>query len=214
MTKFLISMLGCLFVVAGCAPFCGSLKEGEALPEGKVLLIGAVVLDPPVEQGRFVNIDVWGASRGVIRFALTNDLSKKVDPRSPNPISPDEVLLMKLKGLSCIPMQPGTRYLREGMLDKSSRCSILAPPGPNGVSTGFKGIDVSSLRLVGDLKIDIPDNVKAVYIGTIVFRHDGKRTTGLRVRDDFKQATKELAANKIPGISSKDVVKKLARVVN
>jgi len=214
MTKLLVTMLCCLLAVAGCEPFYGSLKEGEALPEGKVLLVGAIALDPPVEQGRIVSIDVRGASRGVIRFALTNDLSKKVNPQAPMPISPDEVLLMKLKGLSCIPMQPGTRYIRMGMLDKSSQYSILAPPGPNGVSTGFKGVDVSSLRLVGNLKIDIPDNVKAVYIGTIVYRHDGKRTTGIQVRDDFKQATKDLAANNIVGISSKDVVKKLARVVN
>ncbi len=62
--------------------------------------------------------------------------------------------------------------------------------------------------------LHIPDNVKAVYIGSIVFRHDGKRTTGVQVRDNFKQATKDLAAINIDGISSKDVVKKLARIVN
>ena len=214
MTKLLMTKLVCLLVVAGCAPFNGSLKEGEALPDGKVLLVGAIALDPPVEQGRLVSIDVRGASRGVIRFALTNDLSKKVDPGTTIPISPDEVLLMKLKGLSCIPLQPGTRYIRMGMLDKSSRYYILAPPGPNGISTGFKGVDVTSLHLVRDLKIDIPDNVKVVYIGTIIFRHDGKRATGVQVRDDFKQAAKELAAMNISGVSSGDVVKKLAQVVN
>lgn len=86
------------------------------------------------------------------------------------------------------------------------------PAGPGG-SAGFKGIDVSALYLVKDLKIEIPEKAKAVYIGTIVFRHDGREATGVKVRDDFKQAAKDLMTKNIAGIASKDVVKKLAQVM-
>src|SRR6266516_2948938 len=127
-TRLFLALLCCLLFASGCAPFLGSLKEGESLPDGKVLLVGAVALDPPVEQGTFVNIDVMGASQGVMRVALTKDLSKKVDLSSALPISPDEVLLMKLKGISCIPLQAGTRYVRLGIVDLSTRASNLTMP--------------------------------------------------------------------------------------
>lgn len=212
-TRLLMAVLCCLLFTSGCAPFLGSLKEGESLPDGQVLLVGAVALDPPVEQGTFVNIDVMGASQGVMRIALTKDLSKKVDLGSAMPISPDEVLLMKLKGISCIPLPPGIRYVRLGIVDLSTRASNLTTPTGPGGSPGFKGIDVSALYLIGDLKLEIPEKAKAVYIGTIVFKHDGREATGVQVRDDFKQATKDLAANKFPGIAVNDIVKKLAKVV-
>lgn len=212
-TKLLMAVFAILLFVSGCAPFRGSLKAGESLPEGKVLLIGAVALDPPVEQGKFVNIDVMGASQGVMRVALTKDLSKKVDLQAMTPISADDVLLMDLKGLSYIPLEPGTHYIRLGILDISSRGSVLTMPAGPGGSAGFKGIDVSALYLVKDLKIEIPEKAKAVYIGTIVFRHDGREATGVKVRDDFKQAAKDLMTKNIAGIASKDVVKKLAQVM-
>lgn len=211
---FLVMTLLCSLVSSGCAPFRSSLKEGESLPSGKVLLIGAVALDPPVEQGDFVHHDVMGASKGVMRVALTRDLSQKVDVNSLASLSIEEALLMKMKESSFIPLQPGVRYIRLGIVDLSSRASRLTmPAGPSG-SAGFKGIDVSSLYLVRDLKLDLPEGVKAVYVGTIIFKHDGTKATGVKVRDDFKQALKELAAMKIDGLSSKDVVKKLAHVVN
>jgi len=46
-----MALLCCLLFASGCALFIGSLKEGESLPDGKVLLVGAVALAPPVEQG-------------------------------------------------------------------------------------------------------------------------------------------------------------------
>ena len=211
--RLLVAVLGCLLFVSGCAPIHASLKEGEPLPEGKVLLVGAIVLDPPVDQGELINYDVRGMSRGVIRFAMTKDLSKKVDMQAMLPISPEEILLMNLKGVSFVPLQSGTLYIRMGIMDVSSRASTLTMPTGPGGSAGFKGIDVSSLYLVRDLKIEIPAKAKAVYIGTIVFKHDGAKATGVQVRDDFKQAVTELTAKNIPGIKPKDVVKKLAQVV-
>ncbi len=202
-----------VFVVlmfAGCAPFLGSLKEGESVPDGKVLLVGAVALDPPLEQGTLVSYDVRGASRGIIRFGVTKDLSKKVDLHSFPPISSDEVFLMNMKGLSFIPLQPGTRYMRLGIMDQSSHYSI--PVVING-TPGFRGVDVKSLYLVKNIKVNIPSDVKAVYIGTLVFKHDGEKATSVQVRDDFKQAAKDLAVKHIPGLTAKDVVKRLAQVV-
>ena len=101
--------------------------------EGKVLLVGAIVLDPPVDQGELINYDVRGMSRGVIRFAMTKDLSKKVDMQALLPISPEEILLMNLKGVSFVPLQSGTLYIRMGIMDVSSRASTLTmPTGPGG----------------------------------------------------------------------------------
>lgn len=209
MTRFILAMCVAL-VFAGCAPFHGSLKAGESVPEGKVLLVGAIVLDPPLEQGTLVGYDVRGASRGIIRFGVTKDLSGKVDRQSLATTPFDEVLLLSMKDLSCIPLQPGTRYLRIGIMDQSSHFSI---PVVDGGKPGFRGVDVTSLYLVKDVKIDIPSNAKAVYIGTLVFRHDGSQATSVQVRDDFKQAAKDLAVKSIPGLSAKDMVKKLAQVV-
>lgn len=207
--RFVVGIIAVL-VFSGCAPFQYSLKEGEALPDGKVLLVGAVALDPPLEQGEMIHYDVRGASRGVIRFGVTKDLSQKVDMKATSPISSDEVFIMNLKGISCIPLQAGTRYLRLGIMDESSRASI--PVIING-KPGFRGIDVKSLYLIKDVKVDLPANAKAVYIGTLVFRHDGKQATGVQVRDDFNQAAKDLSARHIPGLTAKEMVRKLAQVV-
>ncbi|MBJ6798540.1 hypothetical protein [Geomonas propionica] len=207
--RFIVAML-VLVMFSGCAPFQHSLKEGEALPDGKVLLVGAVVLDPPLEQGEMIHYDVRGASRGVVRFGVTKDLSQKVDMKATIPLSSDEVFIMNLKGISYIPLTPGTRYLRLGIMDESSHASM---PVVIGGKSGFRGIDVQSLYLVKDIKVDLPSNAKAVYIGTLVFQHDGKQATGVRVRDDFKQATKDLAAKHIPGLTAEGMVRKLAQIV-
>lgn len=212
-TRFFMAALCCLLFVSGCAPFRHSLQEGDSLPDGEVLLVGAVALDPPIEQGNMVHHDAMGASKGVMRVHLAKDLSQKVDVNSLMSLSIDDVLLMKLKGLSFISLKPGIRYVRLGIVDISSQGAIpVAPAGPGG-APGFRGIDVQSLYLVRDLKLDIPEKAKAVYIGTIVFKHDGQYATGVRVRDDFKQVAKEIAAKKITGITSQNLVKKLAQVV-
>jgi hypothetical protein len=207
--SFLAAVVTAL-AIAGCAPFLGSLKEGEAVPDGKVVLVGAVALDPPLEQGTLVSYDVRGASRGIIRFGVTNELKGKVDLQAFPPISSDEVFLMNMKGLSFIPLQAGTRYLRLGIMDHSSHYSV--PVVING-TPGFRGVDVKSLYLVKDIKVDVPRDAKAVYIGTLVFKHDGKQATSVQVRDEFKQAAADLAAKHIPGLTAKDMVRKLAQVV-
>lgn len=210
LTRLMVTMLVVL-TCTGCTSFQHSLKEGETIPDGTVLLVGAVALDPPVEQGTFVNYDVLGASRGVIRFGVTKDLSKKVDLQAFPPMSFDEALLMEMKGFSFFPQEPGTWYLRVGILDQSSHFSI--PVVINGTPR-FRGIDVKSLYLIKDVKIDIPPGAKAIYIGTLVYRHDGSRALNVKVRDDFKRAVQALTEEHIPGVTGRDLVKKLAQVVN
>ncbi len=84
------------------------------------------------------------------------------------------------------------------------------------------GVDITYIMLYGDVKIVVPAKAKAVYIGTIEYRHDLKNTKPNKfgyppkkvvVKDEYEKAIAELAAMKIPGISSKDVVKKLAVVI-
>jgi hypothetical protein len=72
--------------------------------------------------------------------------------------------------------------------------------------------NIESLTLYGDLKIDIPATVKAVYIGTLRYDHNGFESLKVTVVDDYKNAMKELDVMNL-GISSKDVVKNLAKVV-
>lgn len=56
----------------------------------------------------------------------------------------------------------------------------------------------------------VPAGAKAVHIGTLVFTRDGRHVTGLRVRDDFAAAMRDVAGLGVAGLSPRDVVKTLA----
>ena len=69
------------------------------------------------------------------------------------------------------------------------------------------------LNLYRNIKLDVPANTMAVYIGTIVYKHDGKRAVSVSVQDEYDQAMRELSRMNVQGLKPGSVVKRLAVVV-
>lgn len=206
-----------VYLLTGCAslsaiysaPRYRSLADTQTPAPGEVLVIGRFVLDPPVEQGVLSYYDPWDSKQN-ISFAMTGDLATPVDLDSTFPVIPDEILLAEYEATSFVPMPPGTRYLRLGSYAITAYCSVQAI-GPTG---GCRAMHSESVQLAQDIRIDVPAGADAVYIGTIVFEHDGESGTRAYVRDDFRAALRELDALGIPGINSSNVSKSLAEVVD
>lgn len=221
-----IRMLSAVFSVlllSGCtcfSPFSESLDKGEAVPSGKVLVIGRMIVDPPLEQGNINVIAPRGSNKGVIKMNFAADAAKPLDKTSMFPFSVSQIADFSFTETSFLPMKPGVQYARLGTLMLDSRATNYVASSSGAMSP--RGLEVTNLLLYGDLKITIPAKAKAVYIGTIVYRHDiqhtppneyGYYTKRVSVRDDYGAAMNDLAARKIPGIKPKDVVKKLAVVI-
>lgn len=205
----LLALTGCAGLAAiYSAPQYRSLGEELTVPPGQVLVIGKVVLDPAVRQGPLNYVDMWD-SKETVNFILTGDLSRPVDHDAMIKIAPDELLFAANGATSFVPMPPGTRYLRHGSYMISMVCSVYAI-GPQG---GCRAMDGEQIDLFENVRITVPENAAAVYIGTIVFEHDGATGTRTYVRDEFAAALSELDALDLPGIDSRVVSKQLAEVV-
>lgn len=185
-----------------------TMEKAEAVPAGHVLVIGRVAFDPPVQQKQIHAIWSPGAPvHGRVSIAATNDLSEPLNLNVAPPLSPDEGMSFSDNGTSFLPMPPGTRYLRYGDYMISHTCAASA------VMTGCRHYHSEQIEIIGDVELNVPDGASAVYVGTIVYRHDGERTTGVSVRDDFRTALRDLDALGIPGINSSNVMKRLARAM-
>lgn len=217
----LIFALMYLAMAAACsAPFHPALEKGEAVPPGTVLVIGKITVEPMVEQGNIAVQAARGTHVGIIKMNFGDDAAQPIDRDAMVPFSSTEQMDWSFTKTSFIPLLPGTRYARLGTLMLDSRRYTY------GVSQGGSpapgGVDITYLMLYGDVKIAVPNNAKAVYIGTLVYQHDLKNSKPNRfgypskrvvVRDEYDRAMADLAAMKIPGITQKDVVKQLAVVV-
>ena len=223
MSKVGIAVISVVLLAAACVfsvPFHETVGKGEDVPQGQVLLIGKLTVEPMVEQGNVVVHAPRGTHKGVIKMSFADNADKPLDKEALIPFSSTELMDFNFKKTSFIPLDPGTRFARLGtlMLDSSRYTygfSRGGAPAPGGV-------DITYLMCYGDVKITVPQKAKAVYIGTVVYQHDLKNTKPNRfgypskrvvVRDEFKQAMQDLAAMKIPGITPKDVVRKLAVVI-
>lgn len=206
----LLALPGCAGLAAMySAPKYRSVGEDMTVPPGHVLVIGKIVLDPAVQQGPLNYVDVWD-SKETVNFVVTTDLSRPVDHDAMIKIAPDELLFAGNGTTSFVPMPPGTRYLRHGSYAIYAVCSVYAI-GPQG---GCRAMDSEQLDLFENVRITVPADAAAVYVGTIVFEHDGANGTRTYVRDDFRTALAELDAMGIPGIDSRVVSKQLAEVVS
>lgn len=212
-----------LAMASACAfttPFRESLGHGDAVPAGAVLVIGKITVDPMVEQGNIGVHAPRGTHRGVVKMHFSGDADKPLDKDALFPFSPSESMDWSFTKTSFIPLAPGTRFARLGALMLESRMThYVAGPG---TAPAPRAVDVTYLMLYGDVKIAVPENAKAVYIGTVSYRHDLKNAVRNKfgypskkvvVKDEYKAAMADLAAMKIPGIGPGDVVKKLAVVV-
>lgn len=202
-------LTGCASLVAiYSAPRYRSLADAQLPAAGEVLVIGRFVLDPPVEQGVLAYYDPWDSKQN-ITFAMTGGLETPVDMDALIPLVPEEILLADYGATSFVPMPPGTRHLRMGTYAITAYCSVQEI-GPTG---GCRAMHSESVHLVENVRIDIPAGADAVYVGTIVFEHDGETGTRTYVRDEFGSALQELDALGIPGLDSRNVSKRLAEVV-
>ncbi len=202
-------------LLSGCAmlsmPYGIPLEPRQAAPAGKVLLVGEFVLDPPVTQGR-VNVTApRGKHVGVIKVYMSKDLRGRVDLNKATMEPIDEGMDVNMKGLSVVPLDPGTRYIRLGSVIKEAHLRDRSV-GPERGGAGMT-VDAEFLQLVRDLKLTVPAGAKAVYVGRITYRHDGSRATGVSVSDDYAGAMKELSALGIRGLTPSQVKKSLAVVV-
>lgn len=192
--------LVCVVFITGCGSFSPALKRGEEIPPGMVLVIGKFVIDPPWYMND--TKPKPGEEKLNIMAGITNDLSIVVKE---NKIYKTDInISTPLYDVFYYPFPPGTKYIRHAQ--------VMKPIGAH-TSGAIRGATVFKvLKLYRNIKLDVPERAKAVYIGTIVYRHDGKRLRSVAVRDEYRQALRDLAEMKIPGLRNRDVVKKLAVV--
>ena len=195
----LIAMIG---IAAGCGPsFTPALQKGEAVQSGMVLVMGKIVIDPVWFTKK--DIEQQGGEIPNIRIGMTYDLSKEATEGKL--YYPDEGVNPILSEFFYYPLSPGNRYIRSGMVFKVKGHHMV------GVAKGQAVYDV--LNFFRNIRFEVPPNAKAVYIGTIVYKHDGKHATAILVRDEYSEAVQELEKMKMPGIRAGDLKKRLAVVV-
>lgn len=177
--------------VAGCGSFTEPLQKGEAVPEGKVLMIGKVVVSPHFGK-------VGKDERDFIMMSMNDDINRSVN-------SIDDAIDPDLGKVFYFPVSRGTRYFRVAQ--------IMVPSGSTaGVGGPRTTYDV--LRMVRNIKVALPDKARAVYIGTVTYRHSGGKVTDVTVRDEQEEAMQALTQMRFRGVAPRDVVKSLAVVLN
>lgn len=216
----IVALLSLTMTVACSGAFQAALEKGKPVPPGTVLVIGKITVDPMVEQGNIGVQAARGTHVGIIKMNYGDNAAQPIDRDAMAPFSATEQMDWSFTKTSFIPLLPGTRYARLGTLMLDSRRYTY------GVSSGGSpapgGVNITYLVLYGDVKIVVPQNAKAVYIGTIIYQHDlktakpnmiGYPSNKVIVKDEYDKAMADLAAMKIPGITQKDVVKRLAVVI-
>lgn len=207
--KFIIPLF--ILLLSGCAQ-SPAYKPGAAIPPGKILVIAQLDLLPGVKQGTIskTHFTIGAPAADEVRMYMSTVADVPVNKEAMIPFSQEGATRMNLSFTkpSVVLMDPGVRYIRMGEFTLSANTAWRQNAG--GEMRG--GGNVRYLTLYGDLKLNIPANAKAVYIGTLQYDHDGVESKKVRVVDNFKNVMKELDEMKF-GISSKDVVKRLAKVV-
>ncbi len=195
-----VSTLLFVIVVAACGPsFTEALKKGDEVPAGTVIIVGKVVLEPSFETMGKKKVDDEPLD---IQIGMTPDLSAQV--KEGEIYMPAEAIAPVLNETFFFPVPAGVRFIRSGQVMKVVGHHI------NGPAAGQPIYEV--LRVYRNIRLDVPGKAQAVYIGTIVYRHDGKRTTSVSIRDEYDSAARDLAKMKISGVKG-GMTKKLAAVV-
>ena len=188
-----VFVLAAVILGSPACSFSPMLKKGESVPDGKVLVIGKITVDPPVyKPGERPAPD--DEAQAVVLVGLTNDLSKPFKEGAFN--VPDEALDPFPEDLFYALLSPGVRYIRNGQVRKPV------------VVLGHAEFEV--IDFYRNIKLEVPARAKAVYIGTIHYKRNGKKAVSVSVRDDYEQAMQEFARMKVPGVKPGDVVKRIA----
>jgi hypothetical protein len=190
--KKLFSCLALLLsLILGCGSFVEPLVKNGAVPEGKVLLIGKVNVSPHFGK-------VPEGERDDIMMSINDDLNRSVN-------SIDDAIDPDVGKVFYFPLSPGTKYIRVGQ--------VMVPNGGHTLSRGYARQTYDVLRMLRNIKITIPAKARAVYIGTITYKHNGEKATEVTVRDEQEEAMQALSKMHFRSLGPKDVVKKLAVVL-
>lgn len=206
-----------LFALAGCGvTYMPRYEQVGAIAPGQVLVVSRVEVHPEVQQQK--DIEKIFAGRNAIKRGEVHFLTS---PNADKPVKKGAMMPFDVKGgyefnvsfqeFSFTLMPAGTTFIRRGDIAVGRQNKAYSSSGgaPQGVHAGFRDV-----YLWGDVTFTIPAGAKAVYIGTLVYQHDGRYSTNVSVRDDFENAKRALEKQKIPGIRSADLKKVLAKVVN
>lgn len=213
MKYFKFIVVSAWFFLTGCGVAqLPAYEPGASVPPGKVIVIAKLDLRPGVKQG------AMSKAHFIVGAPEADEARVYTSPVADKPVDKDAVIPFDLTGASqmnlsyahpsVVLMDPGVRFIRMGEFTLSATTSWRRNP----VGEMRGSANVEKLTLYGDLKLDIPATAKAVYIGTLRYEHNGVESRKVSVVDDYKKTMKELSKMKL-GISSKDVVKRLARVV-
>lgn len=187
-------------------------QPGSSVQPGKVLVITKLDLRPGVKQEPLgKNTYIAGAPKEDEAIIFTSPVADKpVDKEALFPFDLTGACQMNVSYAhpSVVQMDPGVRFVRLGDFTISITSDWVYSANGRVARTP----KTRCLRLYGDLKLDIPADAKAVYIGTLRYEHDGAKSTKVTVVDDYKKTMAELNKMEL-GISSKDVKKRLAKVI-
>jgi len=188
--SYVLAVLALL--LTGCGSFVEPLLKGEAVPEGKVLMIGKVIVSP-----HFGKVDK--DEKDYIMMSMNDDLNRSVN-------SIDDAIDPDIGKVFYFPVSPGAKYFRVGQ--------IMVPNGRYTVAKGGAKPNYDVLRMLRNIKVTIPAKARAVYIGTITYKHNGEKAIEVTVRDEQEEAMQTLAKMRFRSVAAKDVVKKLAVVLS
>ncbi len=202
-----------LVLLSGCTVAqLPAYEPGATVPPGKVLVIAQLELSPAVKQGTI------SKTHFTIGAPKADEARVYLSPIADIPVDKDAIIPFSLKGASqmnlsfsqpsVISMDPGEQFIRMGEFTLSATTSWRRNP----VNEMRGSANIEKLMLWGDLRIDIPETAKAVYIGKLRYEHNGAESRKVTVVDNYNEAMKALKEMNV-GISAREVVKRLAKVV-
>lgn len=200
---------------AGCGlPQHARLAPGNPVPTDKVLVVTRTQFNPPISQNFDYEKYCVGpgcAGQGEVELFLYPDNGKEItmDPNASTPLKGASEMHVSFEGFSFILMPPGKWYIRHGIVthtrqqtDETVICG-----------TSIARYSYQKLLISGDLEVKIPLDARAVYIGDLLYDHDGSMTQKVRVRDEYNQARKALEKMNFMDIKGSDLKRMLATVV-
>jgi hypothetical protein len=174
MTKTRIVVIGVILLVSACCVsgnFYDALEKGEGVPQGKVLLIGKLTVEPMVEQGNVIVQAQRGTHKGVIKMNFGDNADQPLDKDALVPFSSTEQMDFNFKKTSFIPLDPGTRFARWVPDARFFEVHLRRQPVERLLRRRRHHLYHATRR-----EIVVPQKAKAVYIGTIIYQHDLKST--------------------------------------
>ncbi|MEN8135757.1 MAG: hypothetical protein ABFS18_09530 [Thermodesulfobacteriota bacterium] len=216
--SIVVSLLSMLLIASGCIisipKYMPRVNDLAAIPPGHVVVVSKVQLKPAISQRIDVEKMFRGANaikRNEVKFLTAQNVNNPVRKGTmvPFDIKGGYDFNVSFKDFSFNLMPVGTTYIRRGEVVVDSGVGSVSSMG--GAMTGQRSF--YDIYLWGDVKVEVPAGAKAVYIGTLVYEHDGKYSKKVKVKDEFKKAQRALEKKKIPGIRGKDLKKNLAKVI-